>query len=651
MKPIASQMTEVDHLPGEEIEFSISDARWVMRSMADLYSNRELAVVREYSTNAFDSNVERAIAEGRDPEPIVVTLPSALNPYFTVQDFGIGMSESELKEIYTQFGNSTKRDSNDFNGMLGFGSKSAVAYTNTFTVTSVKDGRKTVGVVSRKEDYSIVLKVILKVDTIEPNGVTVQVPVHNHDAFSRVARDFYRFWKPNTVLINGQVPEWAVGEKIDTDLYYSAAETSYVVMGNVGYRIANPDALFPRGMNKISFVAYVPNGAVEFTPSREDLKYSDHTKKALHKVIDDFSQSVIDNAKKEIAAAKSHTEAYSAWTKWTRVLGSGHLPELTFNGDVLRDTFKISGYRYNRGQSRHNTYWIDTWSVSTMYNTLIVTDFVANLSSTHKTKAREWLNLKNMSAGYILFTQDKTVDSPWIDRSRVVQWEKLKNEVPKPVKPPRQQVAWGRKAGSFDTVSSTGFKSEQDVPHTKELFYVMTREFNEGNKDLGGVLKSFNMDHEVVIVPANRLDKFLRNYSHAKPIIPHLETKINYDGTSLISKDGLTYLSLNDTDKSILMKMDPNRIDDPEIVRLIGIAKVSEAQYLAEYNKNRNLAAVLRTTVKFKTHAYGGYWDKKFTPVQKNYPLINHGTFPKWAEQAYIYINAVYAARKAGKNV
>lgn len=359
MKPVASTITEVDHLPGDEVKFGIGKGQeaWVMRSMADLYSNRELACVREYSTNAYDSNKEKALRDGHDIKPIEVSLPSAMNPYFTVKDAGVGMSRHELAEVYTQFGDSTKRDSDEFNGMLGFGSKSAIAYTNTFTVTAVKDGRKNVGVVTRREDamggYLVTLKIVVdNVATSEPSGVTIQIPVHNWREFEQKARDFYRFWEPGTVLVNGREPEWAVGEKIDDNLYYYAhaqgmQNLSYVVMGNVPYRIINSDALFPRGMNRISFVAYVPLGTVEFTPSREDLKYSDHTKNNLRKIISDFVAKSVQTAKDEIAASKTHAEAYKNWTKWRRVIGTGQVDDLTFKGDKLVDDFTLVGDRYD----------------------------------------------------------------------------------------------------------------------------------------------------------------------------------------------------------------------------------------------------------------------------------------------------------------
>src|SRR6478672_3693704 len=401
MKPVASTMTEVDNLPGEVVNFSISPANsaWIMRSMADLYSNRELACIREYSTNAYDSNKEKALRDGHDIKPIKVLLPSAMNPTFEVSDSGVGMSEQELKEVYTQFGESTKRDSDDFNGMLGFGSKSAVAYTNTFTVTSVKNGRKVVAVITRREDamggYLVSLKIVLNVPTDEDNGVTIQIPVHNWREFEQKAKDFYRFWEPGTVLVNGRAPEWAVGEKIDDNLYYYPSYgQSYVVMGNVPYRIENPDALFPRGMNRISFVAYVPMGTVEFTPSREDLKYSEHTKRNLHKIIDDFSAKAKATADAEIKAAKSHAEAFNVYTKWATVIGVQNLEDLTYKGAKVTAEFPIDGMRYSRTESRYNTYHVNSWYLKDMYRTIIVTGFPAVLAAHHKAKAREWYDIQ-----------------------------------------------------------------------------------------------------------------------------------------------------------------------------------------------------------------------------------------------------------------
>lgn len=660
MKPVATSLTEVDNLPGqEEVKFSISSANsaWVMRSMADLYSNRELACVREYSTNAYDSNKEKAIRDNHDIKPIEVTLPSAMNPYFSVQDFGVGMSETELKEIYTQFGESTKRDSDEYNGMLGFGSKSAIAYTNTFTVTSVKNGRKTVGLITRREDamggYLVTLKIVLTTATSEPSGVNIQIPVHNWREFEQKATDFYRFWKPGQVLVNGREPKWAVGEKIADDLYmYPNAGTSYVVMGNVPYRIENPDALFPRGMNRISFVAYVPLGDVEFTPSREDLKYSEHTKKNLHAIINNFISTAVDTAKKEIAEAKTHAEAYLAWSKWSNVIGRSQVDDLTFKGDKLVDSFKINGSRVDIQAHRYGTWTINNWNVSDVKNALFVTGFDINLATPHKKKVKDWINLKSKTFRYVIFTAEATVDSPWVDPSHVVTWETIKKEAPKAPKKPRAvNPAWGRKAGTFDLISRTGREVEKDVPSTKALYYVMVKEYNV-QRELGKVLAEFDMDHQVVLLPANRKDKFLRFYPHAKPIMPELTSKVNKDGNALLTPDAELYLSTEHNERNIIAKLEESKFDDPVVKALIRIFKVPEREHLKEYSRHMRLAHVLGIN-DFKKHKYQNYWECKATPATSRYPLLgNFNTYDVTDaknKHIYFYCNSLHNARANGK--
>ena len=657
MKPIASKMTEIDNIEGEEIAFGISaaNAGWVMRSMADLYSNRELAVVREYSTNARDAMIEA----GNGDEPIEVTLPSAMNPYFEVRDYGIGMSEETLKLVYTQFGESTKRDSDDFNGMLGFGSKSAVAYTNTFTIEAVKDGIKTIAIISRKEDFRIVLKIVMRdLKTTDRDGVKIQVPVHNHGTFTPIANDFYKYWIPGTVKVNGKIPEWAAGEKIDDNLYYSKGDTSYVVMGNVAYRINNPTALFPSGMNRFNFVAYVPNGAIEFVPSREDLKYSDHTKRALHAIINDLAVKIVSNAKTEIAAAKTHAEAFQVWYKWRRIVGE-RVDDLVYKGDKLIHNFNIVGYSYDKGTySRGSTNYIKQWAIEKTNNTIIITNFVANLSSAHKSKVKAWMNVKNVTGNYIIFTQEPKVTTPWFDPARVVSWEQVKAEAPKAPSVKRAaSTAPGRLAGTFDLVSRKGRQYEKDVPIVtapQQLFYIMVVDFNR-DQSLHRVLDSFDMNDEVVLVGANRKDKFLRNYPHAVNVVDYLESQVNFDGPSLISKDGKEYLSMANGDQYRLSRMDETKVDDPELVRLIKLVKVGQSEYLKAYSKQQRLANLLGKGNKFKKHKYDDWNAKTSEPLSKAYPLAaNIG----WDisqrvtnEHGYIYINAAYAARKGGQIV
>lgn len=645
MKPIVADVNEVDTLPGREIEFKIGNPKWVMRALSGLYSDDSMAVIREYSTNARDG-MRKA---GKEDEAIHVSLPTVLNPYFTVQDFGVGLDATELDELYTSFGDSGSRSEEDSNGYWGFGCKAACAYTNTFTVTTVKNGRKYVGVVTRRKDWTLVMKIVVDMATTEDNGVIIQVPVHNVEEFRTKAHDFYRYWKPGTVVVDGEYPDQAVGDKLDDGLYYSKGYQSYVVMADTPYLINNPAALFPAGMNKISFVAYVPTGAVEITPNREALAYSDYTKAALHKVIDDFVAKTIANAKKAIADAANHAEAYKVWMEWKNLIGTASAGKLTYKGDELATTFKINAMRYNRHQSRYNTHRIDEWPISSMNDTLIVTNFSPTLASHHKAKAREWLGLKSISAYYLLFTHETKVNSPWVDQNRVVDWETLKAEVPKKVrkKPDSSSVAYGRRAGSFDLWTKGGRLYEKDVPETKNLFYIGVKQSNDlTNYNVGAILNLLDMDDSVVIVPANRLKKFLRFYPHAQEFLDFLKTKVNSDGPSLMDADAHKYFSIHYNDRSHIARLDANKVDDPELAALIKICNKTENEHMAEYNKHQTLAYA--SGLGFKRHSYVSYQGD--TPLTDNYPLLvgrNH----RADKHIYPYINSIYKMRKDGLDV
>ena len=65
-----------------------------------LYSDKILAVIREYSANAIDAHAE----VGNASTPIKVTLPNKLNLKLKIRDFGRGLTETQIKEIYAMYG-------------------------------------------------------------------------------------------------------------------------------------------------------------------------------------------------------------------------------------------------------------------------------------------------------------------------------------------------------------------------------------------------------------------------------------------------------------------------------------------------------------------------------------------------------------------
>ena len=147
-----------------------------------LYANKIRAIVRELSCNAYDSHV----AAGKGSVPFEVHLPNQYETYFSVKDFGVGLSHEDVVNIYTKYFESTKTDSNDYVGALGLGSKSPFSYTDNFSIIAVKDG--ICGIYSAfVNDEGVPSVALLSTSrTTEPNGVEVKLTVVNRD-------DMYKF--------------------------------------------------------------------------------------------------------------------------------------------------------------------------------------------------------------------------------------------------------------------------------------------------------------------------------------------------------------------------------------------------------------------------------------------------------------------------
>jgi hypothetical protein len=654
MIPVPNTITQEDTLPShEEIEFTIGDPRWVMRTQAELYSDPTTAVIREYSTNAFDAHVMAG-----HTDPIEVTLPSQFNDQiFTVRDHGVGMSLDDFRQIYTRFGTSNKRDSNTTNGQLGYGSKSGVAYGTSFTVTSVKDGIKNVGIVQRKPDWTIVLKVVSTVKTDEPNGTVIQIPVSNVEEFTHKANEFYKFWLPGRVLVNGKAPNHAVGKQIIENLYYSEQwNTSYVVMGNVAYRIANPDALFrSTKMNRINFVAYVDefktedgSAPVEFTPSREDLKYTDRTKGTLQKIVDDFESNIIRVAQDEINAATSHFDAYVKWTNWSSMLGKGLFADLEFNGDKFESQFAITGKEWTTGGYRNSVYSIRQFDVDKMDRTMVVTEFPVEVSSNVKAKAKEFARMKGWPYTYILFTADrkKDIKSKWISKKHFVTWEELKAALPKKVRQPgTYATGGGRIKGSYDLFTRNGRKDEQQVKDTKgQLYYISIQD--EKNVDVPSVLRLLDMDNTVILLGANRINKFKRDYPKVQDFYTWARSQVVVKAETLLSQDAKDGLSVSNDLGAWLDKLPLDQVKDPAFAKAQAKRKAAKS-LTKKYDDNITLAnkvGMMYNVVKY-TPTYTDFG------LLRQYPLMKE--FSHWRVEASVareivyYINAKHAASKS----
>jgi hypothetical protein len=273
-----------------------------------LYSDKTLAVIREYCTNAVDAHVEA----GKALLPIKVTLPSRFNLVFKVRDFGLGLTEQDIQDIYAFYGESTKRKSNAMIGQLGLGSKSAFAYGDNFVITSYTNGTKTT--------YNAFIDVtqigqIAKLGsepTDEPNGVEISIGVREDDVedFHSKAENLFKYFKVKPEIDGADFKFEARVPIMEGKGWRVFSGTSVAVMGNIGYPLENhtKDNQIAEALTAGIEVDF-NIGDLEISASREKLQYTDRTKAAVEAKLREVIKEAGEQLNKRFAACATLFDA------------------------------------------------------------------------------------------------------------------------------------------------------------------------------------------------------------------------------------------------------------------------------------------------------------------------------------------------------
>ena len=265
-----------------------------------IYKNKVLAPLRECSCNAYDSHV----AVGKKDVPIKVHLPTALEAWFSVEDFGLGLSHEDVMDLYTTYGMSTKEGSNDFIGALGLGSKSPFAYTDAYTVVSTFNGvRRNYGCYIDENGEPQISSIGNDIFTNDVNGLKISFNTRKGDdhAFLEAAREFFKHFptKPDfNLTVDIEKPDylyegdgWALIKRVRGTYYPSSRSNSVAVMGSVSYPIDIDSLNLGRSghvgdteqKEKIrallheGVILVFALGELDIAVSREDLGYNDRT--------------------------------------------------------------------------------------------------------------------------------------------------------------------------------------------------------------------------------------------------------------------------------------------------------------------------------------------------------------------------------------
>lgn len=639
-------------LTGEKIELAVDMAAMphIMRVLTDLYSDPEYAVIREYTTNALDAHV----AAG-NTDPIRVYTPTHLSPFFRVRDLGLGLNKDDIRTIYSKYGASTKRDTNDQVGMLGLGCKSALTYASQFTLTGVKDGVRCQVAISRDASGAGSMTVVDESPTDAPNSVEVSVPVRDANTFEQKAKQFFRFWEDGTVLLNDEAPPTLDALKLSDNILirkidrYAGDAFDYVVMGNVPYPVKNclaGDGLaYTHGL-----VAFVDIGDVDFTPSREELHYTDVTNDTLRRVREEFATAAQGAIQRKVDDCQTRPDALAALHEWREILPSAARQQTyTFKGEVIPTVWTppqgraIEVPARSHVESRH-VYLHHGVQAEAWHKIVWVGGFPSDSKWTapRARKLRKYAEENGIETPkYVLC--ETLPDSPWIDKSTFIQWEKV-NEI----KLDRAvSLRTGRIPGSYPVIEdgrSISSKIAADIDQSKLVLYA------EGGRWAGDYYKDLLNEkvkggYTLVRLSSNRVAKFKRDFPQAQHVEAYVKGLFEKWQKSLTQKQRAA-LALFDAGRSRynyhhernggelwrqLRALDARKIEDPAIVRACQLTKVD----LTSVNQSRSLFTDAGFYAEIKEQAEN--------PLSK-YPLFNSSEL----DHSYIYINAVYAANQKG---
>lgn len=332
-----------------------------------IYPDIIKAIVRELFTNAWDSQK----MAGTLSTPIDIHLPSAFEPWFSIRDYGLGMTPEIIDDVYSKVFESTKDASNDEAGMFGMGSKTPLGYTDGFTVTSYVDGTLYAYDIFIGSNGNPQISLNACEETTEPNGVEVSVAVkkEDFDKFKDNAELFAlhagtpininrtRFLNTRSIiLLSGE--NWTLYEK--SELF---DDKLFIRMGCVLYKldvdlyIDNlPGYASYSELQEIRRVFSLPLildfdiGDFDVTSSREDIIYNHGAASKIKERLKIASSEIAEQVKERVNNTSSFRESYYYASQFNdlRIINTDDYRRMRYGAmSILR------AERYARGIMKH----------------------------------------------------------------------------------------------------------------------------------------------------------------------------------------------------------------------------------------------------------------------------------------------------------
>lgn len=616
-----NDITSTGFLRSENMSIDANSLKHIMKTLTNLYSDPVSAVIREYSTNAYDAHFEA----GTQDIPIEITMPSVFSPMFKVKDFGTGLSLEEVYNIYGRYGASTKRLSNNYVGQLGLGCKSALTLSDQFSMVSTKDGMKYVFNISMNEEGIPAINLRSQTQTQERNGVEVIIPIAKKDLsqFARAAKYFYYF-APMPVNIDKEpasrfaVKELAydVSNRIKVykkDMYGNeGVGNGYVVMGGVPYKInreymLNNFSIVPDGME---LIIKADIGDVNFTPSREDLHYTDKTNNFLNAAKIELDKNLYKAVQDQVNSYSTYIEAYKSVTDlFSQYTISKNFSNLNYKGFSfsLNDLLAKKEINFDVYELSYGTFSTISFRDRQVFqgrnpnNIIIVEGKAKDLNSVYKKKLKMWAAENKIQSGIFMYFSSSNggVEGSIVSRDVFKGCQFITNE--KDLKPftfsysksnGNKDVRYEKVTGvSHSHRSRNKFKlvtSSEKSLQTDKIIAVGTNQdimvlFNKVNKrQVQAILENFN----IYKFPKNSMKKMIKDRK-AVYVMDAVKTKATHILQSMTKDDIKNSTDFGTYNRQHFVYLEKKTIDafeDEDLKTFYNTYMNKEAQVKEDYN-------------------------------------------------------------------
>lgn len=293
------------------INFTVSDDAELMNVLSKaLYTDQQLAVVRETLCNAWDAHIEAGCTD----KAIEISLS---NEELIIRDFGHGIAQAMIGPVYGTYGGSTKKHDGKQTGGFGLGCKSPFAYTDHFEVTSWSAADGTMTVYNMSKSSAEVqgkpgIVPIVSVPTID-HGLQVRIKLKSPQDYNRFNQLIGRIVKNGEMnaIYNGQVLDtfpFGLMEKgylITKETLIETPQSILLRYGHVIYPIEKSNEFadeYQRALKLLDrfgkdsygrttlyrVVFQAPANQISITPSREALSMQEGTIKTIKKLLENF---------------------------------------------------------------------------------------------------------------------------------------------------------------------------------------------------------------------------------------------------------------------------------------------------------------------------------------------------------------------------